>query len=49
MSDVTHELITQWLEENTPPGLFEDPQESSREPKRKRSDGKPKSQPENET
>jgi hypothetical protein len=49
MSDVTHELITQWLEENTPPGLFEDSQESSREPKRKRSDGKPKSQPENET
>jgi hypothetical protein len=23
MSDVTHELIERWVEENTPPGLFD--------------------------
>jgi antitoxin component of RelBE/YafQ-DinJ toxin-antitoxin module len=49
MSDVAHELIAQWLEENTPPGLFEESQESSSDPKRRRGDGKPESQPENET
>lgn len=25
MSDVTHELIEQWVEENAPPGLFDKP------------------------
>ncbi len=25
MSDVTHELIERWVEENAPPGLFDKP------------------------
>ncbi|MEB3218383.1 MAG: plasmid partition protein ParG [Nostocales cyanobacterium 94392] len=28
MSDIAHELIEKWVEENTPPGLFEQDDES---------------------